>query len=92
MAAILLDGFESAFLGATDVQRDHETVTAAVYDRDKMIKVLMRRDGMDYDDASEFIAFNIEGAAYGDGVSPVILERLTLDAFVARADNEDDDA
>ncbi len=38
----------------------------AVYSRRKVIKVLMKRDGMDADDATEFFEYNIEGAYMGE--------------------------
>jgi|TARA_R110000824_G_scaffold14552_5_gene61790 hypothetical protein len=38
----------------------------AVYDEDKIIKVLMERDGMTDMDAIEFFEFNIRGSYMGD--------------------------
>jgi hypothetical protein len=35
------------------------------YDRDKVIQVLMERDGMERGEAEEFFDFNIEGAYVG---------------------------
>ena len=38
----------------------------AVYDEDKIIKVLIERDGMDDMEAIEFFEFNIRGSYMGD--------------------------
>ena len=38
----------------------------AIYDEDKIIKVLMERDGMSDIDEMEFIDFNIRGAYMGE--------------------------
>ena len=45
----------------------------AVYDREKCIKILMRR-GMGHDSAEEFFDFNIAGAWVGPQ-TPIILSR-----------------
>jgi hypothetical protein len=36
-----------------------------VYDAEKIRETLMKRDGMSFEDAREFIEFNIEGAYMG---------------------------
>ncbi|KVP16952.1 hypothetical protein [Burkholderia ubonensis] len=43
------------------------------YDREKVIQVLMERDGMDRDEAEEFFSFNIEGAYVGEA-TPMFIE------------------
>lgn len=42
------------------------------YDRDKVIQVLMERDGMEAEEAEEFFSFNIEGAYLGPA-TPVFI-------------------
>jgi len=37
-----------------------------VYDYEKCVQVLISRDGMDYDDADEFLQFNTLGAYVGE--------------------------
>jgi hypothetical protein len=59
---LLADGLDEAFLGLT--QSDGNTV--AVYDRDRIIEILMSRDGMHYCDAVEFYSFNIESSYVGE--------------------------
>lgn len=67
--ALLLDGFEAAFVGcATQFTK----LPLAVYDREKCLSILMRRDGMTRDEAEEFFSFNVEGAWVGDN-TPLVL-------------------
>ena len=44
-----------------------------VYSVKKVLEVLMKRDGMDLDEAREFFDFNIGGAYVGQG-GPVFVE------------------
>lgn len=67
--ALLCDGFDEAIIGlATRIGM--ELVVA--YDIEKIIGVLMRRDGMSYEEALEFYEFNIVGAWMGD-FTPVFI-------------------
>jgi hypothetical protein len=72
MNLLLMDGFDEAFLGYTTRINEPET---AVYDFDKMVSVLMTRDGLSYDEAIEYIEFNCQGAWVGER-TPHILRRL----------------
>lgn len=71
--ALLADGFEEALVGITTGYVNGHQNALAVYDRDKCIEILMKRDGMDYDDAEEFLEFNTEGAWMGEN-TPVFAE------------------
>jgi hypothetical protein len=51
------------------------------YDREKVIEVLMERDGMEQDEAEEFFDFNIEGAYVGPETPVFISLTQTLLAF-----------
>lgn len=65
---ITIDGFDDAFLGVgTQFNRE-----IAIYDTDKVIEILMTRDGMSEDDAWEHFSFNIIGAWVGDQ-TPIFL-------------------
>ena len=57
------DGFESAELG---IMRRCGQRDIIVYDYDKCIKILMDRDGMSYEDAVDFMEFNVVGAWVGN--------------------------
>lgn len=61
-----IDGYDEAILGPAMVWgTDGARRSVLVYDAEKIRKILMRRDGMEADEAREFIEFNIEGAYVG---------------------------
>ncbi len=68
--ALLLDGFEAAFVG---IARRCGQPSLAVYDRHRCLRILMDRDGMTPEDAEEFFSFNTEGAWVGP-MTPIMLE------------------
>ena len=55
-----ISDYAEAFVGII------EDESKAVYDEDKVIKVLMERDGMNDVEAVEFFEFNIRGAYMGE--------------------------
>jgi hypothetical protein len=59
---IKFDGFNGAILYIG--RRFNDEVV--VYDYDKCIEILERRDGMDTDDAIEWIEYNMVGAYLGE--------------------------
>ena len=67
------DGYDDCIIGVgtrcgmTDV---------FIYDKHKMITKLARRDDMTYDEALEFIDFNIAGAFIGED-TPILVDRMT---------------
>ncbi len=58
------DGFDKAIMGMASIWSDGSKVDVLVYDGNKMVKSL-KKDGMTYDEAVEFIEFNVEGAYVG---------------------------
>ena len=64
--ALLADGFEDALVGYDAAK------CRAVYSIPMMIAVLMERDGMDEDEAVEFLEFNTFQAFVGD-MTPLYL-------------------
>ena len=70
--ALLADGLEEAFIG---VAERCGQPTLAVYDAEKCVTVLMNRDGMERDEAEEFLEFNTFGAWMGPG-TPLFLHRI----------------
>jgi len=60
------DGFDNAIIGHTSYWNGIPN-TILVYDAEKCIEILMERDGMDYEEASEFFSFNVAGSWNGDG-------------------------
>jgi hypothetical protein len=65
------DGFDQAIVG---VARQFNKLFV-VYDTDKVLDILERRDGLSADDAAEFFEVNIVGAWVGDG-TPAFLTRF----------------
>lgn len=67
-SVILADGFELAFLGCGYSYSG----SYAIYNLGTCIQILEQRDGMSYDEAEEFIEYNVIGAFVGDRM-PVFL-------------------
>ena len=70
--ALLMDGFDEACIGFS--QRINEPVLA-VYSYGQMVNLLIERDGMDSDEAEEYIDFNCVGAWVGEH-TPIIVKGL----------------
>ena len=68
--AMLADGFEEAFIG---ICRRFGQGPLAAYSYEMCIAILMKRDGMTYEDAVEFFDFNVIGAWVGEG-TPVYIQ------------------
>lgn len=66
--AIVFDGFERALVGYTCGYGP----TRAVYEWGKCIEILMRRDGMSYEDAEEFFEFNVAGSHLGEKTPEIV--------------------
>lgn len=61
-----IEGFDEAILGPALIWRESGVMAEVlVYDAEKIRDILVRRDGMNPDDAREYIEFNIEGAYMG---------------------------
>jgi hypothetical protein len=67
---ITYDGLDGAIVNAIPLQDDTFIV---VYDRWKIIDILMERDGMSYIDAQDYVCFNIDDAYLGE-YTPIIYE------------------
>tara|TARA_R110000824_G_scaffold390651_1_gene587182 strand:+ start:290 stop:529 length:240 start_codon:yes stop_codon:yes gene_type:complete len=73
---LLADGFEKAFVGLTIPSPKGNEV--AVYDYMLCIDVLMKRDGMNEEDAIDYFYFNVVGAYVGE-YTPVFINRATIE-------------
>ena len=71
---LLADGFEAALIGV-GTQFNTEL---AIYDFDKCVSVLMERDGMEEDEAVEFLEFNTTGAWVGNNTPVFLRARVEL--------------
>lgn len=65
------DGFDDAILGIAE-RCSQEAVL--LYDYESMIDVLMRRDGLNRENAEEYLQFNVIGAWIGDQTPLVFYE------------------
>jgi hypothetical protein len=66
-----IDGFDEAIIGPALVWKGNSRVDLLVYDGEEIRNILMR-DGMDSEEAREYIAFNIEDAYMGED-TPIIV-------------------
>ena len=73
---LFADGFEDAFLG---YGRQFNKLLA-IYDYDKCIDILHKRDGMTLTDALEYMEFNVVGAYVGEH-TPVFLRYGSIGDF-----------
>jgi hypothetical protein len=64
-----LDGYDDAIAGKTEVWVPNKAgmvlVEKLVYDGEVIIDILMKRGVMSFDEAEEFVSFNVEGAYMG---------------------------
>ena len=68
---LLADGFDGACLGIAV----KFNTPFMVYDRDKCIEILMKRDGMSHEDAEDYFGFHVQGAYVGEH-TPAYLSRF----------------
>jgi hypothetical protein len=61
--AILLDGLEGAIIGITEEFGNGPRI---LYSKEKILSILMERDGMDNLEAEEFYYYNIVGLYAGE--------------------------
>lgn len=60
------DGLDEAIIGQALVWLGNERQEVLVYSCEKIMEILMARDGMSQEEAHEFIEYNIEGAYMGN--------------------------
>jgi len=63
------DGFEDAFIG---ISRTFNTHTA-LYDYDKCVGILMKRDKMEWEEAEEYMHYNVLGAYVGESTPTFLM-------------------
>lgn len=68
------DGFDDALVGCT-----YGSNVVAVYDINKMVEVLIC-EGMDYDDAVEFLDYNVVSAYMGEK-TPLYINFVTEEVY-----------
>jgi hypothetical protein len=70
--AVMFDGLDAAVVGM-GVRCGQPAIV--VYDRARILRILVERDGMTEEEADEFCSFNIEGGWLGDR-TPIVVEML----------------
>ena len=73
-SVLLCDGFDEALIGFS--QRINEPLLA-VYSYEKMTDILIERDGMTHEEATEYLDFNVIGAWVGPQ-TPIIVTSVPL--------------
>lgn len=66
------DGYDEAIVGPAFIWSRNDRIEVLVYNAETIRNILMSRDGMDFEEAREFIEFNIEGAYIGPD-TPVLV-------------------
>lgn len=67
--ALFCDGFDDAIIGIAERINLGPVVA---YSMNKIIELLMERDGMNYEEAIEYFNFNIQGAWLGEN-TPIFI-------------------
>jgi hypothetical protein len=71
-----IDGFDDAIIGV-----EESTEQKLIYDIDKIAEILITRDQMSYEDAYEYISFNITSAYVGKK-TPILVKTGKLEDFI----------
>lgn len=77
---LLADGFDEAFIGVS--QRINEPLLA-VYSYPQMVETLVFRDEMTYEEAEEYLEYNVIGAWVGEQ-TPLIVRPMRQQSFSAQ--------
>jgi len=70
--ALLIDGFDEAIIGMAERINLGPVVA---YDVNKILKIMIERDEMTFDEAIEYFEFNILGAWAGDN-TPIFINKI----------------
>ena len=76
--ALPADGLDDAILG---IAYRAGAAPLVAYSTSQCIQILMDRDGMSHDEASEFFEFNVLGAFVGPGTPVFVQQRDEILAF-----------
>lgn len=79
---ISYDGFEDCVIERLCTRAGQEVL---VYDYDKCVQVLIARDGMEYEEAVEYMAFNVVSMYVGEG-TPIFMYGEEVDLYVDEVD------
>ena len=78
-----IDGFDSALIGIATVWQKSsdggaERLDTLIYNGDALVGILISDSGMGYEEALEYISYNIEGAYVGN-TTPIIVWPCTME-------------
>jgi hypothetical protein len=73
-----LTGLDEAIMGMVSAMIEGERINTLVYSGNKIHDILQKRDGMEWDEALDFIDFNIEGMYIGKD-TPLVMWDLPYD-------------
>ena len=79
------DGFDDAVIGFTQKKNG---LFVIVYDASMIMKILMGRDGMTADEATEYFEYNIQGAYVGKQ-TPIYIFPADIDMIEELAEHLD---
>ena len=71
--ALLYEGFDDAIIGVSDVFRDGSHSMVVAYDKNKILEILVDRDGMTELEAEEYFNHNI-GDSYLNSNTPIFID------------------
>ena len=75
------DGFDEAIIGVGD---RCNTDSMIIYNYDKMVEILIVRDDMTFEEASEYIDFNIINAWIGDTTPIIMRDQMPYDHYTTK--------
>lgn len=73
---VFFDGLDDALVGLVEHFTPGGRILVAAYDYDACLGLLVERDGMEPEDAEEWMDFNVLGAYVGEG-TPAFVHRLS---------------
>jgi hypothetical protein len=82
------DGLDDAIFGVTEVTRDGQPYDVMVYDTEAIVRILVHRDKMSYEDAVDWMEFNIVCAFVGPH-TPLFVRPFDPDAYDDTGEIED---
>jgi len=71
-AMLRINGYDDCIMGMACIWRDQTRVEVLVYDGDAMVEELIKNSGLTFEEAHEYVEYNIEGAYVGER-TPVIV-------------------
>ena len=88
-----IDGFDGALIGIATVWQQEadggaRRIDTLIYDGDAIVTILMHESGLSYEEAEEYISYNIEGAYVGEN-TPIIAWPCDMERVETILETED---